>query len=85
MPNHDFKSPRLYLDADLVAETPVPATPVQANYLLNVMRLGEGAQVLAFNGRDGEWRCDLVKAAKKKLDLVPRERVRDQTPPADLH
>ena len=35
MPNHDFKSPRLYLDADLVAETPVPATPVQANYLLN--------------------------------------------------
>ncbi|MEF2553633.1 16S rRNA (uracil(1498)-N(3))-methyltransferase [Aurantimonas sp. A2-1-M11] len=85
MPNHDFKSPRLYLDTDLAADTPVAATPAQANYLLNVMRLGEGSQVLAFNGRDGEWRCDLVKAAKKKLDIVPRDRVRAQTPPADLH
>ncbi|MEC5324886.1 16S rRNA (uracil(1498)-N(3))-methyltransferase [Aurantimonas sp. A3-2-R12] len=85
MPSHDFRSPRLFVESDLSEGQAVPATPVQANYLHNVMRLGEGDTVLAFNSRDGEWRCDLTKPAKKKLELLPRERVRDQTPPADLH
>ncbi|UIJ71297.1 16S rRNA (uracil(1498)-N(3))-methyltransferase [Aurantimonas sp. HBX-1] len=84
MPSHDFKSPRLHVDADLAAAEAVPATPVQANYLLNVLRLAEGDSILAFNGRDGEWRCELRKPAKKKLDLLPVERVRLQTPAPDL-
>ncbi|NDV86113.1 16S rRNA (uracil(1498)-N(3))-methyltransferase [Aurantimonas aggregata] len=84
MPSHDFKSPRLHVDADLVEAEAVGASPVQANYLLNVLRLGEGDAVLAFNGRDGEWRCELRKPAKKKLDLVPLVRIRDQTPLPDL-
>ena len=85
MPDHDFRSPRVFVDADLVEGAAVAATPVQANYLLNVMRIAEGGHVLAFNGRDGEWRCELSKPAKKKLDLVPREKVRPQTPPCDFH
>ncbi|MEC5291085.1 16S rRNA (uracil(1498)-N(3))-methyltransferase [Aurantimonas sp. C2-6-R+9] len=85
MPSHDFRSPRLFVESDLSEGQAVPATPVQANYLHNVMRLGEGDTVLAFNSRDGEWRCDLTKPSKKKLELLPRERVRDQTPPAGLH
>ncbi|HEX2017487.1 MAG TPA: 16S rRNA (uracil(1498)-N(3))-methyltransferase [Aurantimonas sp.] len=84
MPSHDFKSPRLHLDAGLAAGEAVAATPVQANYLLNVLRLGEADAVLAFNGRDGEWLCRLHKPAKKKLDLVPLEQTRAQTPRPDL-
>ena len=32
----------------------------QANYLLNVLRLKAGESVLVFNGRDGEWRAEVV-------------------------
>ena len=85
MPSHDFKSPRLHVDADLAGDQAVAATPVQANYLLNVLRLSEGDTVLAFNGRDGEWRCTLRKPAKKKLDLDPVAQTRAQTPAPDLH
>ena len=80
MPSHDFKSPRVFVEADLSAGTSISATPVQVNYLSNVMRLAEGDNILAFNGRDGEWRCGLERPAKKKLDLKPLERVRNQTP-----
>ena len=31
------------------------ARPEQSHYLTNVLRMGEGAEVLVFNGRDGEW------------------------------
>ncbi len=79
MPSHDFKSPRIFVDADLATGAVVAATPVQINYLSNVMRLGEGNTVLAFNGRDGEWRCGLERPARKKLDLNPAEQVRAQT------
>ena len=79
MPSNDFRSPRVFVDADLVAGAAIAATPVQANHLVNVMRLAEGESVLAFNGRDGEWHCKLERPAKKKLDLKPIEQVRNQT------
>ena len=79
MPSHDLKNPRVFVDAALARGMAVAATPVQANYLSNVMRLGEKDGVLAFNGRDGEWRCTLERPAKKKLQFRPVDRVRDQT------
>ena len=42
----------------------------QANYLVNVLRLKAGAQVLVFNGRDGEWRASLEAAGKKAMRLA---------------
>lgn len=80
MPDYDFKSPRLFVEADLGEGARFSLEPAQANYLTAVMRLDTGAAVLAFNGRDGEWRCRLEKPAKKKADLVPEERLRAQTP-----
>ncbi|MER0238570.1 16S rRNA (uracil(1498)-N(3))-methyltransferase [Fulvimarina sp. MAC8] len=84
MPTYDFKSPRLFVEEPLAVDTPVPASPAQTNYLLNVLRKDEGESVLLFNGRDGEWRAELRKASKKKLELVPAEQVRSQTAPYDL-
>mgnify|MGYP003646467733 CR=1 FL=1 len=84
MPDYDFHSPRLFVAADLATGGAVPLEPAQANYLLAVMRLPDGASVLAFNGRDGEWRCRIVKTAKKKADLLAEERLRPQTPAPTL-
>ncbi|MEX6508914.1 16S rRNA (uracil(1498)-N(3))-methyltransferase [Jiella sp. M17.18] len=85
MPSYDFRSPRLFVEARLAEGAAVAVSPAQANYLLAVMRLAEGASVLAFNGGDGEWRCELAQPAKKKAELIPREQLRPQTPVPDLH
>ncbi len=60
MPRHDFRTPRLFLDAPFSAGNAVPLDKAQANYLGNVLRLETGAPVLAFNGPDGEWRTAIA-------------------------
>jgi len=61
---------RLCVDHPLGAGQPVPLTQDQAHYLFGVMRLGVGAAVLLFNGRDGEWRADVAEAGKRGGMLV---------------
>ncbi len=56
---HDFNSQRLFVDRSLAGGTRVTCTPEQASYLRTVLRLGDGAEILIFNGRDGEWRARL--------------------------
>ncbi|PPQ36431.1 16S rRNA (uracil1498-N3)-methyltransferase [Rhodoblastus acidophilus] len=73
----DFTSQRLCVDADLREGARVELSREQSNYLFNVLRLGEGAGLLAFNGRDGEWRVT-VQAAKKAGALTVEARTRDQ-------
>ncbi|WP_417772319.1 16S rRNA (uracil(1498)-N(3))-methyltransferase [Stappia sp.] len=85
MPRYEFRMQRLFLEADLCAETPVATDRAQANYLLNVLRLKDGEQVLVFNGRDGEWIARIAVAGRKQASLVPQEQTRAQTPPPDLH
>ena len=54
--SYDFSSHRLFVDAALEAGARLELTREQANYIVNVLRLGEGTSFLVFNGRDGEWR-----------------------------
>ena len=82
---YDFSAPRLYLDAPLAAGAEIAASKEQSNYLLNVLRLGDGDPVLVFNGQDGEWRMTLKAISRKQLMLVAQERTREQTTPIDLH
>jgi len=84
MPDYDFRSPRLYVEAPLEAGGAVTLEPAQAHYLTHVLRLKSGARVLAFNGRDGEWAATLETQRRAAL-LRAGERVRAQTVPADLH
>ena len=51
---------RVYLDAPLAAGQTGPFDRAQANYLLNVLRLKLGDELLLFNGRDGEWQAQLA-------------------------
>ena len=82
---YDFSAPRLYLDAPLGTGAEIAPDKDQSNYLLNVLRLGDGDAVLAFNGRDGEWRMAIKALSRKQVLLVAQERVREQTKPCDLH
>jgi 16S rRNA (uracil1498-N3)-methyltransferase len=55
------------------------------NYLRNVLRLEKDAEVLVFNGRDGEWRARLVPSGRREVRLALAEQTRPQTTPGDLH
>src|SRR5690348_2517978 len=68
MPQLDFRAPRLYLDAPLHEGASVALDRDQANYLGSVLRLGSGASVLAFNGRDGEWQAEI--AGRKRPEML---------------
>ena len=76
---------RLFLEARLQGGERIACSPEQANYLLSVLRLGTNAEILAFNGRDGEWRARLVDVAKRRCALECVERTRAQTSGPDIH
>jgi 16S rRNA (uracil1498-N3)-methyltransferase len=83
MPSHDFRAPRLFVDAPLARDARVPLDRDQSNYLGNVLRLGAGAEVLAFNGRDGEWQA-AIEGRKRPDGLVILQQIRPQDRLADL-
>jgi 16S rRNA (uracil1498-N3)-methyltransferase len=81
MPQHDFKSPRLFVDAPLAAGETVALERSQSNYLGNVLRLSAGDTILVFNGCDGEWQASV--AGRKRTDsltIVVRTRPQDRLP-----
>src|SRR5262249_21865649 len=84
MPRYDFRTPRLYVDAPLGADSGsgagVPLAPAQAHYLRNVLRLKAGEAVLVFHGRNGEWGATLADSGNRGASLVLGERERAQTP-----
>ncbi len=75
---------RLHVVHPLAAGQPVPLTPAQANYLFAVMRLGSGATVRLFNGRDGEWRAIVAEAGRKGGTLVAEAPTRPLRLPPDV-
>src|SRR5579863_2153261 len=85
MASYDFRAPRLYLDRPLAAGARLVLDGPQVNYLRNVLRLEAGDPVLAFNGRDGEWRTVVADGGKRALVLTVQERNRAQTSALDLH
>jgi 16S rRNA (uracil1498-N3)-methyltransferase len=79
MPQHDFRKPRLYVDAPLREGASVALDRDQSNYLGNVLRLSSGAAVLAFNGRDGEWQAEIAgRKRPETLHIVRQTRQQDQ-------
>jgi len=75
---------RLFVPDPLSAGAPVNPAPEQNRYLVAVMRLAVGAEVLLFNGRDGEWRATVVEAGKRVCRLVVVTQERPQTTGPDL-
>lgn len=84
MPSYEYRMQRLFLRHVLASGASVEADRGQANYLLNVLRLKEGDQILVFNGSDGEWLADIVPTGRKACDIRLVERTREQTPAPTL-
>jgi 16S rRNA (uracil1498-N3)-methyltransferase len=81
MPQPDFRSPRLFVDAALAPGESVPLERNQSNYLGNVLRLSAGGTILAFNGRDGEWQASIAgRKRPDSLTIVAQTRSQDRLP-----
>src|SRR5215475_10200698 len=85
MSRYDFRTPRIFLDAALAQAVRLALDADQVNYLVNVLRRRDGASVLVFNGRDGEWQATLAAEGKKRFVLVVAAQTRPQSRPGDLH
>ncbi|MCL6608547.1 MAG: 16S rRNA (uracil(1498)-N(3))-methyltransferase, partial [Geminicoccaceae bacterium] len=55
------RTPRLYLEAPLVAGAAVELGIARVHQLRHVLRLTPGAAVRLFNARSGEWRAELAR------------------------
>ncbi|AWI56106.1 16S rRNA (uracil(1498)-N(3))-methyltransferase [Sinorhizobium fredii] len=80
----NFRMQRLFVESPLHTGARHEATKEQFNYLVNVLRFGEGSSILVFNGRDGEWRAELSLPSRKQLVLTAGEQTRPQPAPCDL-
>lgn len=81
MPQLDFRSPRLFVDAALAAGETVALERNQSNYLGNVLRLAAGETIRVFNGRDGEWQAAIAgRKRPDSLTIVAQTRPQDRLP-----
>ena len=81
MPEVDFRSPRLFVEAPLTSGASIPLDRNQGNYLGTVLRLAAGATVLVFNGRDGEWQAVIAGSKRPdRLSILALTRAQDRMP-----
>ena len=81
MPPHDFRKPRLFVDAALQSGATVTLARDQSNYLGNVLRLSTGDSILVFNGRDGEWLASITGRKRPDgLEIATQTRPQDRLP-----
>lgn len=69
--------PRLFVRELLSEGKRVELDHSQAHYLGSVLRLGEGAELLAFDGSSGEWLARVSDASRKRMTLVVEGRTRE--------
>lgn len=81
---YDFRTQRLFVDTPLAEGKAIEVDRAQSNYLLNVLRLKDGASVLVFNGRDGEWLAAVEPQGRKACLLRPLRQTRPQPEPSGL-
>jgi 16S rRNA (uracil1498-N3)-methyltransferase len=77
-------TPRLFVDELLSEGADVRIEGGQAHYLLNVMRLREGASVKVFDDRSGEYLATVMATGKRDLVLSVVGKLRDRLPSPDL-
>lgn len=75
---------RLFVPANLSADAEFPVDDGQSRYLAAVMRKTVGDEIACFNGRDGEWACQITAVGKRSVILRATSQRRPQTPGPDL-
>jgi len=76
--------PRLYIEAPLGRGATVELDPARAHYLQHVLRREAGAEVLLFNGRDGEWQGAIEALARSGARVALARQTRPQQAGPDL-
>jgi 16S rRNA (uracil1498-N3)-methyltransferase len=79
------KPQRLFVTSKLEPGATIALGRDQAHYLVNVLRLKQGDNLLLFNGRDGEWWAELGAIGKKQAELRLDHQTRRQEDGPDLH
>ncbi len=77
-------TPRLFVEAELVAGGEVRIDGGQAHYLLSVMRLKVGDPVRLFDDRTGEWLGIARHVGKRDLSLEITDHLSEREPVPDL-
>jgi 16S rRNA (uracil1498-N3)-methyltransferase len=80
----NYRLQRLFVPEDLAEGAEIEPGPQQSHYLVHVLRMAEGAELLLFNGRDGEWSAAVAARTKKSVRLKVLVRQRPQPPRPDL-
>lgn len=80
----NYRMQRLFVPQAMQANGEIEPDPQQAHYLLNVLRMHAGTQLLVFNGVDGEWLASLIEVNRKKVRLSLMTQVRPQPALPDL-
>jgi 16S rRNA (uracil1498-N3)-methyltransferase len=76
---------RLFVTNSIEAGAEIELAPAQGHYLMHVLRLEEGAAILVFDGANGEWHAEIVKARKGTCRIRIKQKLREQTPVQDIH
>ncbi|TDQ63973.1 16S rRNA (uracil1498-N3)-methyltransferase [Maritalea mobilis] len=84
MPRKHKTLPRLFVELPLAVGAELQLEKAQSNYLVNVLRLGEGGEVILFNGTDGAFRAVLANGSKKAARLTIEEQTSAQTAPSKI-
>ncbi|UTO28762.1 16S rRNA (uracil(1498)-N(3))-methyltransferase [Bartonella harrusi] len=73
----NYKLKRLFIRQPLILNEEIKIEGAQASYLIHVLRMKEGAEILLFNGQDGEWLAKLIVVKKKSVvvQLLHQERL----------
>tara|TARA_Y100000589_G_C27149689_1_gene628403 strand:- start:1116 stop:1832 length:717 start_codon:yes stop_codon:yes gene_type:complete len=66
------KNIRLFTEQDILQNVNINLVDRNINYLKNVMRCKDGDYIRLFNGRDGEWLCELMDIQSRPF-VVPRK------------
>ncbi|MEO3386426.1 16S rRNA (uracil(1498)-N(3))-methyltransferase [Mesorhizobium sp. CAU 1741] len=80
----NYKLQRLFVPHDLAAGVEFELDKGQSHYIARVLRMAEGAPLLVFNGRDGEWAAHVAAVGKKAVRLRVADRTRSQPATPDL-
>lgn len=75
---------RLFVTSPLAAGDEVALDKGQSSYLVAVLRMQIGAEIVVFNGVDGAWRAKLSQASKRGARIEVIDQIEAQTPASDL-
>ncbi len=65
-----MRSSRFFIDTPLSPDQTINLPPVLINYIVNVLRLKSGNEIILFNGQGGEYKATLSEVKKRSVSIV---------------